>query len=607
VSNQEKRKMHGPQNPNCDLIHKEKYRGANEDFRECINRISGALTDSQEHFQRFRDICLHQRFLPPGRVQRGAGSLHNITLFNCFVMGTLHDSFTDGPTDEELSTIWANTHAPMSIMDTAKAAAKTMRFGGGVGYDISPLRPSGDMIYGVGAITDGPLAFAPIYDAVCRATSSAGNRRGAQMLTMRIDHPDIEAFIRAKQVHDDSIPWAMRPLRGFNMSVSVTDEFMECLESGTMFKLRFGGKVYREVDPTALWNMIMRGAYDFAEPGIIFIDRINAMNNLYYCEEIASTNPCGEQPLPPFGACLLGSINLVKYLIKDDKENYQFNYGLLAADMEDIVRAMDNVIDRSRFPLEQQKEEAQAKRRMGLGVTGLANTIEAMGHEYGTPAFLKVQNKIQHLMTRHCYLASVELAKEKGSFPLFNREKYCAGEFIKTLDVDVQEAIWEHGIRNSHLTSIAPTGTISLTADNISSSIEPVFSLSQRRSVIMSDGKRDVIIPDYGYEYLGVFGKTVDSGRITAKEHADVLCTAQKYIDSACSKTVNVPHEFAFDDYKDLFLYVYKNGGKGCTVYRPNNKYDEPLKSAEAEAPSAEADSCGYDPVTGQRTGPCSE
>lgn len=603
----ESKKMYGPMNPHCDLVHAEKYRGENENFREAANRWSGFLQDSHDHYMAFREISLSQRFMPAGRIQAGAGSLKTVSLYNCFVMPTIHDSFTDGPTREELNSLPFGHHAPLSIMDTAKAAAITMRQGGGVGYDISTLRPKNDLIKGVQSRTDGPLAFAGIYDAVCRATASAGNRRGAQMLVLRIDHPDIEAFIRAKQISDDSIPWEYRPLRGFNMSVAVTDHFMECLDSGKAFPLQFGGKIYRYVDPQSLWDMIMRGTYDWAEPGVLFIDTINRMNNLYYCEKIAATNPCGEQPLPPNGACLLGSFNLVKYLRKNENGLFWFDFDQLIEDIPHVVRAMDNVVDRSRYPLTAQKLEAQRKRRMGLGVAGLANALEAIGLPYGTPEFLNFEEEIMRTITTHSYRASAMLAAEKGPFPLYQEELYLKGEFVKTLDDETRSLIKKHGIRNSHLTSIAPTGTISFSADNISSGIEPVLDYEQKRRVKMKDGDMVVTVPDYAVNFLGVRGRTVVDGNITAAEHIGVLCTAQRYVDSACSKTVNVPTKTSFDDFKGLYKMAYEGGAKGCTTYRPAGKYDEPIQSAREPEIEQAGGACGWDPVTGQRTGACAD
>ena len=603
--------MVGPQNPDCDLTHGEKYRGVNENFREAANRWSGFLCDSHEHYMAFRDASLKMRILPPGRVQAGAGALKNVTLYNCFVMCTIHDSFTDGPTEEEIAALDVGEHSPASIMQTAVNAAITMRQGGGVGYDISTLRPRGDLIRGVQSTTDGPLAFAPIYDAVCKATSSAGNRRGAQMLVMRIDHPDIEAFIRAKQVDDPNVPWDMRPLRGFNISIGVTDEFMECYASGKPFPLRFNGVVYREVDPHSLWDMVMRGTYDWAEPGVLFIDRINEMNNLYYCEKIAATNPCGEQPLPPYGACLLGAINATKYLVKHADGTFSFDWDLLEADIPNFVRAMDNVIDRSRYPLPQQRIEATRKRRMGLGIAGLANALEALGFPYGTPEFLDFQERLESFYTNKLYQASAMLAKEKGSFPLYDEHRYLESKFVKqALTDETVDMIRKYGIRNSHLTSKAPTGTTSFCADNISSGIEPVFSYQQQRRVISPEGPRVVTINDYGVEYLGVNGRTAQE--ISAKEHVAVLCMSQMYTDSAVSKTCNVPSDYPFEDFKDLYMMAFEGGAKGCTTYRPAGNYDEPLKKVDAEqinsSEKTEADedgACGFDPVTGQRTGAC--
>lgn len=576
--------MSGPQNPHCDAIGAEKYRGQNEDHREATNRVAGFLQDSHEHYMAFRAITMEQRFMPPGRVQAGAGSLKNVTLYNCFVMPTIHDSFVDGPTAAEKIIERGNGffHSE-SIMDVAKLAATTMRQGGGVGYDFSTLRPSGDIIKGVDSATDGPLAFAGILDMVCRATASAGNRRGAQMMVLRCDHPDIEKFIRAKQVVDQNIPWDMRPLRGFNMSIAVTDELMRAVKGDKMFMLRFGGKDYREVSARALWDMIMRGTYDWAEPGVLFIDRINEMNNLYYCETIAATNPCGEQPLPPYGACLLGSFNVVKYLIKGADEKYTFDWDLLDADIPPVVRAMDNVIDRSRYPLPQQKMEAQRKRRMGLGVTGLANALEALGFPYGTPAFVEFQDQLMEFIANKCYQASSVLAAEKGSFPLYDAERYLNSKFVKGLWADTISLIKKNGIRNSHLTSIAPTGTISLYADNISSGIEPVIAYEQKRNVIMKEGMRTVVIPDYGVAYLGVKGRTVTNGNITAAEHVAVLCTAQRWSDSAVSKTCNVPANMSYTEFKDIYMMAWENGAKGITTYRPAGNYDEPIKAADGE------------------------
>ncbi|MGL5115202.1 MAG: adenosylcobalamin-dependent ribonucleoside-diphosphate reductase, partial [Beijerinckiaceae bacterium] len=456
----------GPTLPFSERTHSLKYRNEGESFRESQNRIAAALKEDDEHFHSLRQILLDMRFLAAGRVQAAMGSPRKVTPYNCFVSDTIADSFIDGDG---------------SIMQRATEAAQTMRLGGGIGYDFSTLRPRGSLIKSLNSSSSGVVSFMQIFNAVCGTVSSAGHRRGAQMGVLRVDHPDIEEFVHAKQNTNN--------LTNFNMSVAITDEFMWCVETGRPFVLKFNGQTYREIDAAALWEAIMRSTWDWAEPGVLFIDQINKMNNLWYCEHIAATNPCGEQPLPPNGACLLGSFNLVKYVFNIEGVFF-FDFYRLTQDIPVIVRAMDNVIDRAVYPLPAQRLEATSKRRMGLGVTGMANAIEAVtGQPYGSEGFLTMQSKILSLLRNECYRASAVLAKEKGSFPLFNKEKYLQGGFIKTLPLDVINLISQYGIRNSHLTSIAPCGTISLSADNVSSGIEPVFAYDLSRDVIEETGR----------------------------------------------------------------------------------------------------------------------
>lgn len=596
--------MHGPQSAYSNQIHAEKYRLPGETFRDAMSRVASALQDSSEHYYAFRDTLLDMRFMPAGRVQAAMGSPKNVTAQNCYASGTIPDSFVDRDNPEQ-----------SSIMHRAEQAASTMRMGGGIGYDFSTLRPAGAMIHKLQSRSSGPLGFMPIFNEVCKATSSAGNRRGAQMGVLRVDHPDVHAFIAAK--HNSTA------LTGFNISVAVTDDFMDALAAKRPFDLRFGGQVYSTVDPAELWEMLMRSTWDWAEPGVLFIDTINRMNNLWYCETIAATNPCGEQPLPPFGACLLGSFNLVRYLLQQP-DGWAFDWDRLHADIPHVVRAMDNVVDRAIYPLPEQRQEALNKRRMGLGVTGLANTAEAMGMPYGSASFLEWQDKLLAFITHHTYWASVDLAKEKGAFPLFDADRYCAGQFVRTLDSDLQAAIRRYGIRNSHLTSIAPTGTISLAADNVSSSIEPVYRWHQERTVLMDSGKQTIDLYDYGFANLGVRGRRTSMGEVSAAEHVAVLTTAQRHVDSAVSKTVNCDRSMPWDDFKGIYLAAYEAGAKGCTTFNKDGKraglFRETPEPADLPFPGdnalamqgvAGADagltadgglSCEFDPATGRRS-----
>jgi len=549
--------------PISEEIDATKYRQTGEDFYSKVVRISEALKDTPDHFENFKDTLRHLRFLPAGRVQNAMGAARQTTAYNCFVSGTIEDSMD-------------------SIMGRATEAAETMRRGGGIGYDFSRLRPRGDRIKSLDSRASGAVSFMQIYDAVCQTIASSGHRRGAQMGVLRIDHPDIEQFITAK--NDGT------SLTGFNISVGVTDEFMRCLKDKKPFPLQFDGKVHEEVDPAALWDMIMRSTWDWAEPGVLFIDTINKMNNLYYCESIEATNPCGEQPLPPYGACLLGSFNLTKYVTESE-----FDFSLFTNDIHNVVRAMDNVIDRTIYPLPEQEKEAKNKRRMGLGVTGLANAGEMCGKPYASTEFMKFTTKVLKILRDYSYAASSTLAQEKGSFPLYKQDKYIEGEFFKTLAPWVQEQIKEYGLRNSHLTSIAPTGTISLTADNVSSGIEPPFSLFYDRTIQEFDGHQIQRVEDYAFKH-GIEGRTAND--ISADEHLSVLSLVSKYIDSAVSKTCNVGSNVTFDEFKELYFNAWKQGCKGITTFRADGKRYGVLNEVKEE-PQAEA--CFIDPATGQK------
>ncbi|MEX0838162.1 MAG: adenosylcobalamin-dependent ribonucleoside-diphosphate reductase [Parvibaculum sp.] len=559
-------------------LHKEDGTPVDLTVADTWARVAAALAeveapDTREAWAaRFREAMAGFRFLPAGRILAGAGTGRDVTLFNCFVMGEIPDTMA-------------------GIFENLKEAALTMQQGGGIGYDFSTLRPKGAPVLGVGADASGPLSFMDVWDAMCRTIMSAGSRRGAMMATMRCDHPDIEAFIDAKR--------EAGRLTMFNLSVLVSDAFMAAVKADTDWNLVFGGTAYKTLKARALWDKIIAATFAYAEPGVIFIDRINARNNLYYAETIHATNPCGEQPLPPYGACLLGSINLATLV----KEPFTGKARIDEAELADLVhvavRAMDNVVDVSRFPLPEQRHEAQAKRRIGLGVTGLADALIMCRARYGSDASLKLIRAWMKALSRAAYLSSVDIAKEKGPFPLFVADAYLAGETVSALDKDVRDAIAKHGIRNALVTSIAPTGTISLFAGNVSSGIEPVFAYSYTRKVLMPDGtRREERVQDYAVEkFHEIFGTEkalpdyfVNAQELAPADHIAVQAAVQNYIDSSISKTINVPADISFDAFKDIYTTAYEKGLKGCTTYRPSEvrgsvlALDEELKPETKQA-----------------------
>ena len=570
----------GPETPISIEIDEMKYRQTGESFEEKIKRISRALMDDVNHKNALEDILGNMRFLPAGRVQSAIGSSRITTAYNCFVSGTIEDSMN-------------------TIMEKASEAAETMRRGGGIGYDFSKIRPRGDKIKSLDSQASGPVSFMGIFDSICQTIASSGHRRGAQMGVLRVDHPDIEEFVSAKRNSDR--------LTGFNISVGITDKFMEALTNtdDSSFDLVFEHKTYKTICAKKLWDQIMESTWDWAEPGVLFVDRIAEMNNLHYCEEIVATNPCGEQPLPPYGACLLGSFNLTKYIVEDLQNTFDFTQ--FKYDIPEVVRAMDNVIDRTIYPLKQQSDEAKDKRRMGLGVTGLANAGEMLGLPYASDEFMDWAEKVFACLRDNCYKASALLAKEKGSFPLY-REEYLKSNFVRSLPQSVKKLIREHGIRNSHLTSIAPTGTISLVADNVSGGIEPVFSHYYDRTIQTFDGPKVERVEDYAYA-KGVEGKTANE--TTVQEHLSVLLLAQHYVDSACSKTCNVGDDVGYEEFKQVYVDAWKGGAKGCTTFRLSGKRygvlttveEEKKDTAEIQSIQEEdkVEACFVDPQTGIR------
>ena len=518
----------------------------------------------------FYDILAGFKFLPAGRIIAGAGTGRQVTLFNCFVMGDLEDSMS-------------------GIFEGLKEAALTLQQGGGIGHDFSTLRPKGAPVKGVGADASGPLSFMDVWDGMCRTIMSAGSRRGAMMATLRCDHPDIEDFIAAKR--------DPQRLRNFNLSVLVTDAFMAAVQADAPWDLVFGGQTARTISARKLWDQIMRSTYEYAEPGVIFIDRINAQNNLAYCETIHCTNPCGEQPLPSYGACLLGSINLTQMVQRSFTPEASIDRDLFAKTVGLAVRFLDDVVDVSNYPLEAQAREARAKRRIGLGMTGLADALAMCGLRYGSEDAARTAGEWAAILETAAYQMSARLAAEKGSFPLFNAEKYLAAGHARNLPEAVRKDISASGLRNGLLTSIAPTGTISLFAGNVSSGIEPVFSVSYERKVRQADNSRKTLhVDDYAARlWWSLKGKDqplpeafVTTGELTPHEHLIMQAAVQKHIDSSISKTINVPADSDFEAFRQVYAEAYDLGLKGCTTFRPNSITGSVLSTA---ASSSEPDS----------------
>jgi ribonucleotide reductase alpha subunit len=701
----------GPQTEFSERLHATKYRLENESFNSFSQRFSRATCDNGAHYGALLDIISDQRFLPAGRVQAAMGSPHSITAHNCFVGKVIEDDME-------------------SIMEELKNSALTLRMGGGCGWDFSTIRPEGFSISTMNARSSGPISFMDMWNSMCKTIMAQGLRRGAMMGVLRVDHPDILKFINAKQ--------DQQTLNNFNISVAITDAFMKALKDGSSYELMFNGIQCGSLDARTVWNQIMRNTWDWAEPGVLFIDTINKMNPLSYCEKIAATNPClaegtlvstpkglvpiermeigdriktvlgtgivqtiekhknvpvflvktscgvqlkataahifhtlakerkdgfcnsirlcdlspgdnirvtkdvsphetttiesidaagtatvydlyepisdtwvtegivnrgcGEQPLPASGACLLGSFNMVKYLTTNKlSNNLKIDMWKFSNDISHIVRAMDNVIDRSKYPLESQRLESINKRRMGLGVTGIANALELLGLPYGSNEYIGTQERILSTLRNIAYFSSSEIAKEKGSFPLFDYDKWIETGFAKTLPEGLKVTIKKYGLRNGLLLSIAPTGTISLCADNVSSGIEPPYMLSGKRIMNLPNGKTEVEVKDWAYQFHDFKCRTAED--ITAEEHVKVLCSAQKYIDSAVSKTCNVGDSVSFEEFKNIYVNAYYAGAKGCTTFRRAGKRfgimnpdDKPEENKEVGA------ACYFDPNTGEKS-----
>ncbi len=510
-----------------------------------------ATTDQPEIVGRFQDAMRDFKVLPGGRILSGCGTARNVTLCNTFVMRTIPDS-VDG------------------IMDTLKDAALTMQMGGGVGFDFSTLRPSGTLVRGLDCPAAGPLAAMDIFDAACKMLVT-GMGRGAMMATMRCDHPDIEAFIYAKSDRTR--------LRNFNLSVLITDAFMAAVAADETWDLVWEGRVTRRLRARDLWNAIMKQTYAAAEPGVLFIDHINADNPLNYLETIAATNSCAEQPLPPNGTCPLASINLAQLVVAPFTARARLNREELRRLVAVAVRMLDNTVDVSRYALAAQWDQAQNQRRIGIGVTGVANALAMLGARYGSQAAVEMLGDWMQIIQNAAYRASALLAQERGAFPQFDPDKHLANAGIQALDADVIALIKQHGLRNATLTTIAPTGTTSMLAGNLSSGIEPVFSTSFSRVMTKPDGRKTTErVMDYGaWLFAELYGADtplpdcfVTAADLKPLDHVAMQAAAQKWVDSGISKTVNCPEDISFDAFKDIYRAAYAAGCKGCTTYRPN-------------------------------------
>lgn len=552
-----------------DRLHWQKYRDTEQTKDQHSKELSINLGTDATHAEQIYNILYYNRFLPAGRVQAALGAREReVSPFNCSVSQRINDSMYD-------------------IMESVSKAASILRLGTGIGYNFSNLRPYGAEIKKLKTQSSGPVSFMKIFDVMASTIASSGHRRGAQMGILNVNHPDIEAFIDAKLTSG--------AFRQFNLSVGISDKFMEAVKDNDQWALTFEGKVHNTISARYLWNKIIKNAYDSAEPGVLFLDTMNKQNNLFYCEEIEATNPCSEQPLPPHGLCTLGSFNLVAYLYKDERNLWCFNTDQFRLDIVTMVEAYDNIFDDAVYAIPEHKEEAINKRRIGLGLTGIANALELLVGEasYGEDTFNEYLHTVCRTLAITAYRASVELAKTRGPFRLFDPVNYPNSKFIQSLPVELQKDIEKHGIRNSHLISYAPCGTISQCAGNISSGVEPVFYHEISRDVHMKEGKEEITLKDFAWREFNFKGKTLEE--CTVEQHLKVAEICQKYCDSAVSKTINVASNCPYEEYEQIYQKAYELGLKGITVYRPTElrgSVIKPANTSELNTASCASGSC---------------
>lgn len=587
-----------------------KYRQPGEDvIADTWRRVAAALASVEprdpDSWARLFNTILHGcAFLPGGRILAGAGSARRVTLFNCFVMGRIEDSM-DG------------------IFQALKEGALTMQQGGGVGYDFSTLRPAGTGTRSAAGIATGPLSFMQVWDSMCATVLSQGARRGAMMATLRCDHPDIEAFIEAKRQPD--------ALKHFNLSVLVSDAFLEAVDADADWPLVFpsakleddsgetvlrhwsGGdrpepcRVLKRVSARTLWDRLMLAAYDTAEPGVLFIDRINTQNNLGDREQISATNPCGEVPLPAYGACDLGSINLAAFVREPFTDRAYLDESGITRTAGIAVRLLDNVIDLSRYPLEAQRTQAHGSRRIGLGITGLGSALAMLNLRYDSQLGRETAAGIMRLLRDEAYRASIELAREKGAFPFFERTHFLSRPFIRTLPDDIRQGIAEHGLRNSHLLAIAPAGSISLLAGNVSSGLEPVFAAQAKRQVrVAPDRVKTFMVADAAVGawrssgHDGLPPALIEAAAIAPEDHLSMQAALQPFVDHSISKTINVAADCPQGEFARLYRQAYELGLKGCTVFRPTDLRGAVLTQLRNEDDLPHCADCEPTPILGQ-------